>query len=104
MSKRISKSFALNATDLFAPWVPVTAQNALKQSPLYLPFLKVYSKTKLRCVEIAHNNDRDSPQITVHLGLPNNFRVAYMGMTGGELPYMFVRHSRRTAAILDALG
>ena len=43
MSKRISKSFALNATDLFAPWVPVTAQNALKQSPLYLPFLKVYS-------------------------------------------------------------
>jgi hypothetical protein len=84
MSKRISKSFALNATDLFAPWVPVTAQNALKQSPLYLPFLKVYSKTKLRCVEIAHNNDRDNSQITVHLGLPNNFRVAYIGMSGGN--------------------
>jgi hypothetical protein len=84
MSKRISKSFALNATDLFAPWVPVTAQNALKQSPLYLPFLKVYSKTKLRCVEITHNNDRDNSQITVHLGLPNNLRVAYIGMSGGN--------------------
>lgn len=80
MSKRISKSFALNATDLFAPWVPATAQTAFKQSPLYLPFLKVYSKTKLRCVEIAHNNDRDNPQMTIHIGLPNNFRVAYMSM------------------------
>ena len=83
MSKRISKSFALNANDLFAPWVPTTARNAFKQSPLYLPFLKVYSKTKLRCVEIAHTQAGASiDQMTVHIGLLNNFRVAYLSMIG----------------------
>ena len=84
MSKRISKSFALNASDLFAPWVPVTEQNALKQSPLYLPFLKVYSKTKLRCVEIVRPNGSNSSDMTVHIGTANNFRIAYLGMSGSK--------------------
>jgi hypothetical protein len=81
MSKRFSKSSVLSATDLFAPWVPVTAQTALKQSPLYLPFLKIYSKTRLQCVEVSVNTD-NSHMHTVHVGTPSNLRVAYLGMMG----------------------
>jgi hypothetical protein len=80
MSKRFSKSSVLSTTDLFAPWVPVTAQTALKQSPLYMPFLKIYSKTRLRCVEVSG----DSSVITVHIGTANNMRVAYLGMISSQ--------------------
>ena len=84
MSKRFSKSSVLSTTDLFAPWVPTTAQTALKQSPLYLPFLKIYSKTKLRCVEVSGDLSYSTSNMTVHIGMSNNMRVAYLGMMGSQ--------------------
>lgn len=77
MTKRFSKSKVMAVTaDLYAPWIPETAKTAFKRSPFYLPFLKLYSKTKLRCVAINQYNDGEGTISSINVGFENNFRVA----------------------------
>lgn len=96
MAKRFSKSSVstLNS-DMYAPWVPETSKAALKKSPYYLPFLKMYSKTKLKCVEIlqlkpSHLNDVEPKPVSgIILGYDNNFRVAKLTGIGHYHAYSF---------------
>ena len=58
MSKRISKSFALNANDLFAPWVPVTAQNDEAVAVVPSVFESVFQDETPMCRNNTHAGRR----------------------------------------------
>jgi hypothetical protein len=85
MSKRFSKSKVMAVTaDLYAPWIPETARAAFRRSPLYLPFLKLYSKTKLRCVAVNRFSDTQDTISSVAFGLSNNMRVLRISFNGAR--------------------
>ena len=91
MTKRFSKSKVMAVTaDLYAPWIPETAKTAFKRSPFYLPFLKLYSKTKLKCVSINQYNDGEGTISSINVGFNNNFRVARFTSSGSQFAaYVF---------------